>query len=477
MSDALQFEQWLERVNEDIEFQDELNSVSNYWKRYFHFDARLKVDDLSKWQKRLLDPDYIRQYAFYPFLRHEVIKKRFGKVSVQSASGERHEVRVKLKKKPTRPICYAAHQDSLIYAWYGFKLHQLLEAQIIEAGINECVIAYRSLNQKCNIHFANEAFSFVQAQQSCVALAFDVKSFFDTLDHDIVKQSWCRLLNDVRLPKDHFTVYKSMTKFNFVRLESLKKELGEEEFELRRKSGRLSYPSDFRQRVVPLIETNLKEGIPQGAPLSAVLSNLYMFEADKVLSGFAALYGGYYRRYCDDLLLIVPIVDEPEAHQVMLETMKALNLRINKDKTEIRYFNSNANSFDCVDEYGKKAALQYLGLEFDGCEVRLRSASLARYHHRLRRNVRQAARMAFGRRAHLDGKLAPKNGKILKRTLYEKYSLLGNRNFVTYARKAFKITGSQAIKKQCDRSVALVNQCVIAETARRKTKAEAKQTG
>ncbi|RZK27585.1 MAG: hypothetical protein EOO61_23230, partial [Hymenobacter sp.] len=145
MSDALQFDQWMQRINEDIEFQgaSDTDSASDYWKRYFHFDARLRIDKLDTWQQRLLDPGYVRRYAFYPFLRHEIVKKRFQSVIVQNPQGKRYTVRVKYKNKPTRPICYAAHQDSLIYAWYGFKLHQLLEAQIVAAGIDECAIAYR----------------------------------------------------------------------------------------------------------------------------------------------------------------------------------------------------------------------------------------------------------------------------------------------------------------------------------------------
>ncbi len=480
MSDTLLFDQWLERVTSDIDSSGALNSASSYWKRYFHFDTRLTLAKIEPWQKRLLDPTYVRSHSFYPFIKHEIIKKHFGKISIQNAKGEIRALRTKLQVKPTRPICYAAHQDALIYAWYAFKLHLLLEQQIQTAGLDDCIIAYRSVGQKCNIHFAKEAFDFVREQKKCVALAFDVKSFFDTLDHEIVRRSWCRLLGEARLPADHFTIYKSMTKFRFIKLDALKRTLGEEEFEERRRAGRLSHPADFRKRIVPLIETNKEKGIPQGAPLSAVLSNLYMFEADKILAEFAKMYGGYYRRYCDDLLLIVPTADEPEAFLAMREAMVALGLCLNDDKTEIRYFDvkTNANSLgelDCLDEHGKADSLQYLGLEFDGREIRLRSASLARYHHRLRRNVRQAGGMAFGRRAYSDGRIAPGNGKILKRALYEKYSSIGGRNFITYAGRAYSITGSAAIKKQYNKSVALISQCVATETARRQAKRNIKK--
>ncbi len=469
MIDATLFDQWLQRITTEMQPSGATNSASSYWKRYFHFDTRLTEDSIIKWRQRLLDSDYIRSHAFYPFLRHEVIKKTFGDIPVQNALGEIRHIRAKLRVKPTRPICYAAHQDALIYAWYAFNLHQLLEKKIDEAKVNEHVIAYRSADGRCNIHFAKEAFDFVSDKGECVALAFDVKSFFDTLDHGIVKQSWCRLLDRPRLPPDHYTVFKSMTKFRFVRLEKLKQELGEEEFEARRKStGRFSYPPDFRKRIRPLIETNPTKGIPQGAPLSAVLSNMYMLEADKIFAGFAEHYGGYYRRYCDDILMIVPTVDEQQAHRIINETMTALNLCINGDKTEIRRFKQEKGKLTCYDENGKFRPLQYLGLEFDGREIRLRSASLSKFHHRLRRNVRQAGGMAFGKRSYANGKMVQGSEKILKRTLYTKYSLLGNRNFTSYARKAYEITHSAAIRKQYLHSIELVNECVAIETARRK---------
>jgi retron-type reverse transcriptase len=47
-------------------------------------------------------------------------------------------------------------------------------------------------------------------------------------------------------------------------------------------------------------------GIPQGSPISALLSNIYMFSFDKHMKNYVDSIGGKYFRYCDDMLLIVP---------------------------------------------------------------------------------------------------------------------------------------------------------------------------
>jgi hypothetical protein len=413
-------------------------------------------------------------------LKHELIKKRFGDVSIKDEHGEVRTIRTRLKKKTTRPICYASHQDALIYSWYSYNLHDLLEDKILKLGLGTHVLAYRSIEQKCNIHFAKDAFDFIQSQKACVAIAFDVKSFFDTLNHTILKQAWCELLKVDRLPDDHFAIFKSMTRFQFVNLKALEEKIGKEEFETRFKDGRLTNPKEFREVIAPLIELNpnfitkkVKDvnednGIPQGSPLSAVLSNLHMLEADQILAAYTQQCGGYYRRYCDDLLIVVPDGHEAEAYKLIKDTVegKVLKLKLNEGKTEIRFFSSSPNQQLAKDENGAAKPLQYLGLEFDGKDIRLRPASLSRYHHRLRRNVRKAGSMAFG-------KHSAKDGKIFKRTLYNKYTKIAKpsqRNFIRYAEKAYEITKSKALKRQYQGCVELVNECVKAETARRQRK-------
>jgi len=123
----------------------------------------------------------------------------------------------------------------------------------------------------------------------------------------------------------------------------------------------------------------------------------------------------------------------PTAHQQKLE--------LNEKKTERRFFTQDAAGLlQCTDEHGKPAPLQYLGLEFTGQIIQLRSSSLARHHQRMRRGVRKAVCMAKGRKGQ-------QGGKVFKRALYRKFSHLGKFNFVKYAKRAYHITGSSAILK------------------------------
>jgi hypothetical protein len=50
-------------------------------------------------------------------------------------------------------------------------------------------------------------------------LAIDLKSFFSTLDHKILKDQWCKILNEKELPKDHYRVFKACTNFKYVLLD------------------------------------------------------------------------------------------------------------------------------------------------------------------------------------------------------------------------------------------------------------------
>lgn len=473
MNDALLFEQWKESVTKNPLRLGAKNRASNFWKPYFHFDTRIKATDIDSWKDKLLSAKYVKSHPFYPLVQRHVIKKRYGDVKIQQRHGEDYMIRTRLKIKKTRPICYAAHQDSLIYSWYAHRLHYLLEEKIKALQLGEHILAYRSIGGQCNIHFAKEAFDFIRNKGECVAMAFDVKSFFDTLNHAFLKEAWCDLLGVKRLPEDHYTVFKSMTQFRFLNLDKFEKSIGKKAFDDRFKDGRLSHPKEFRKLIVPLLETNPNfnkdrdkdNGIPQGTALSAVLSNLYMLEADKRLSAFAASCGGYYRRYCDDLFLVVPLDYDLDAYTNVKKAIEELKLVLHSDKTEVRYFKATPSGIMSEDENGNRKPVQYLGLEFDGQHIRLRSASLSRYHQRVRRSVRRAGGMAFGKRTY-------NYGKIFKRALYHKYTRIakpGVRNFIRYAETAYEITNSQELRKQYLGCVELVNECVKAETARRQT--------
>ncbi|MDC1175687.1 hypothetical protein OAT67_09825, partial [Bacteriovoracaceae bacterium] len=161
-------------------------------KSYLHFDTPLKDSDEKRILKFVTDPDKVSKHSFYPFITYEVTKY---KMFSDETSGLRY-----LDDSNFRPLSYAAHLDSQIYSYYAKILSDFYEKKLLTNGISENVLAFRKLENdkgepKCNIHLANDAFEKIKEIKNCKVYAFDMKSFFDNLNHDCLKKSWCDLLD------------------------------------------------------------------------------------------------------------------------------------------------------------------------------------------------------------------------------------------------------------------------------------------
>lgn len=450
------FDSWVAKLRQRNQGKSKFNSksssiVSSLGKQYLHLDLSVSAENPEDW-KCLISKEAVRKRAFYPFLRTVKSNKRYQKVD-----GKR-------RKHPDGPkergICCAAHHDSLVYSWYSFLLEQAFENRIKTSVLDECILAYRAKG-KNNLHFSKEVFDYISQTEECVSIATDVTGFFDNLDHKILKYAWKDFLGEPVLPPDHYNVFKAMTRFRWLEEEEMVTALGEKEYAKRTRRRRITHPAVFRQKLVPIQKTNTKKcGIPQGAPLSAVLSNLYMYELDMKMQQFAAQCNGIYRRYSDDLLLIVPKAFSEAAEEFTVECLQQRELSVNPKKTEIRYFQrADTGVLSCLSKTGIPASMQYLGLEFNGRVIRIRSASLAKYHHRLRRSVHKTVRRSLTH--NKKGR-----GKVFKRALYSRYTHLGQSNFISYTKRAAKITGSQAIIRQLGNTISRVNQQVSRELSR-----------
>jgi RNA-directed DNA polymerase len=207
---------------------------------------------------------------------------------------------------------------------------------------------------------------------------------------------------------------------------------------------RICNTADFRSivRGNKLINRNIENrGIPQGSPISAFLSNIYMFEFDKIVSALVTEQGGIYYRYCDDMLFIVPTEFAKHLSGFVRAAINKLKIDINPKKTEIRDFTYEAHKFFSI------KPLQYLGFLYDGEKILIRSAALAKYSERMRRGIRLAKKTKIkGNRIKIAKGQKPT--KLYKKKIYERYSHLGGRNFIRYGLKAAKLMNSIAIKKQ-----------------------------
>ncbi|MCO5936613.1 reverse transcriptase domain-containing protein [Mucilaginibacter sp. RB4R14] len=412
----------------------------NLWfkpKPYIHFSPKIIKSDIRWLQGSLRDSNWVAKHAFFPLIHKILYQRKFRRHSNKSIKR-----RIKLETKK-RHIYYATHLDTHVYAYYANKLNELYITELEEDDqLSSSVIAYRriakenSKGNKSNIEFAHEVFKYIKdSKRDCMALTFDIKSFFDDLDHKKLKQAWCKLLGLKSLPEDHLNIYRSLTNFKYVEESDLLLKYNiKHRNDLRQlKTKSLGLNKDFRVKFVDqkLIKSNSKVnpsnkiiGIPQGTPLSAFLSNLYLLEFDREVLRFLSNFdASLYRRYSDDIVIICNPLSRDEIESFIYDKIhKDYNLIIQPEKTEcVNFTLSN-------DELVSDKALNYLGFSFNGTTTFLKPASLAGYYRTIKTYIKQAARRANRRKAG-------KNDTIFKKKIY-KLGHLYKRNYFNYAKRA-----------------------------------------
>jgi hypothetical protein len=325
------------------------------FKSYPHFDRRIRAENIIA---LVTDPVQVAQNTFFPFLQYAIKYKRFGG---KDKNG------MPLKRKPKeRIIRYAARRDAYIYAYYRRILMALYNDRLNVSGLSDNVIAYRKIlvapdsnRGKSNIHFANEAFEEIKLRKECFAVALDISSFFEKLDHQLLYAKWAGLLGQEKLPSDHDAVFRSLTSYAYVDRSDCYKRLGyrtEEEVKGRKVwklAERIPFKLCSRENFIKLIvgkehadgtliKKNTGCGIPQGSPISDLLANIYLLDFDKSLKEYGDSIGAYYRRYSDDILLICEnkesILDAALSH-IQAQIKKAGDgLMIKIEKTNITSF-------------------------------------------------------------------------------------------------------------------------------------------
>ncbi|SEO57673.1 Reverse transcriptase (RNA-dependent DNA polymerase) [Duganella sp. CF517] len=380
------------------------------------------------------DPVRVAQRSFFPFLDFDILST---KVKWDD------DLEQLVRKRKERKVAYASHIDSHIYSYYCQLLSARYEQELTRRGLEDCVLAFRSLG-KSNIHFAAEGFTEVSRRSNCFVLGLDIRGFFDTLDHKILKSAWMAVLGVAQLSPDHYAVYKAITRFSMVNLDSVLELLGISKNNPKKGRNRLCSPEDFREKVRPsgMIRANSTgKGIPQGSSISALLSNIYMLEFDCFINEYVEGLGGKYFRYCDDMLFVLPLAAKTTCEAVIKDAISKCKLEIQDAKTERR---------DFVTRGGRLVTdkpLQYLGFLFDGERIYLRSASLARYSDRLMRGMHVAkATMRKRNRARVARGADPR--PLFMGNLMRRYTYFGRRNFISYGYRAAKIMNSQSIRKQ-----------------------------
>jgi len=494
-------------------------------KRYPHIGFPLEAKDRYIWiEKYITNPKNIAKHSFLPFIHKTYSQRKFRKeysedsgVVIKSKI-KNYDIEKTLRKADVknREIYYAGHLDALVYSYYSQVLSGKYNQKLYELNLENSITAYRSIpinpekensSNKCNIDFANDIFKTILESQddNLVVMAFDISSFFDNLDHKILLEIWMEIMEVEKLSNDHFNVYKNITRFSYIDqvelFEAFKDKIWVErnvqftnrkthvqknisKIKFLRNQGAVAFckPEDYfknrkkfthqlKHKKPEFPEQKRNYGIPQGSPISSILANLYLIHFDKTINDFVSKNGGVYSRYSDDMVTVCSVDLKVELESLVYSEIEKYKLEIQKKKTQIFYFKKDNEKLICGQEFLEKINWDknfiYLGFEFDGQNVFLKSASLSGYYRKMKRTIRR------GR--HFENKKGSKTkGEFFKGRIFKKYSYKGAKrnskwlwdekenkfvksetynwgNFLSYAYKASKVMINNKIKCQTKR--------------------------
>jgi hypothetical protein len=405
---------------------------------YLHITP--KIDILKRYTEvftKMMDESYVARHGFFPLI-HSVIKERKYKKLPYDRTLRAHSYTIKGRIKKSaklRPLHYSTHIDAMIFGYYAHLLLTLYEDELGKIdGLSSCITAYRKIlinegeeedddTGKGTMHFAYEAFEEIKkrSKESCVVLMYDIKSFFSELNHEKLKKAWSKLIGVEKLNAAHFNVFKAATKFRYILRDDLrthKKSTGRRSgfderklANIRKTTGTEAFfesIADFKGAIEskkiqvykhPFMKSGRPVGIPQGLPISAVLANLYLLEFDKqILKKIVNKMGGFYRRYSDDILIICKPNEIDDIDRIVKTAIKDRDVIISDEKTETYLFKNFQISprkrkitsillSEKSSHIGKP--LTYLGFEFYGDKMLIKSANISKFYRRLIYSVKR----------------------------------------------------------------------------------------
>jgi hypothetical protein len=500
-------------------------------KRYPHIGFPLNHSDIPKLEKYIQDKKKIAKHSFLPFLHRTILQRKFRANKEGLINPSKRKTRVKSKKE--RDIFFASHFDAQIYSYYSYLLSKKYNDLLKTKSFDKAVVAYRKIEfygkknkHKCNIDFAYDAFQFIKNNENTdqTVIVADITKFFDRLSHKKLKQKWAQVWDGSKtLPEDHYRVYKSLVQMRYVNEDLLFRNyrdriwvqtamsndpntLTERQKPIKHKrflkdNNAIAYceRDDFYKDSGKLVTKSTRtKGIPQGTALSATLANIYMLDFDEEVQNYIDREDvkGFYQRYSDDLIIVVPSDKKDEA----IDRLRSLvadevDLEIHPDKTKVYHFAKEDGKLvgyeiDEVSEERKNKNLEFLGFEFDGQRVLIKTSGYSKFNRSMKRAFKRSVSLAI----HADST----DDKIHKSKLYKKFTHKGAKrrlirngktknyrydwgNYLSYVEKAnstFRdFNGTDVIKRQSRKSWSRFNELMnnaIKEVERSKTEREKK---
>lgn len=436
-------------------------------KKYPHIGEPITLSDYNWIIDYVKTPCKIKTHSFLPLI-HKTIKQRKFRADKSKKERTPSKKRFRIKKDDkNREIYFASHLDAQIFSYYNYLLVDAYDKYVELKSFNKCIVAYRKIkvsstsdNNKCNIEFAESTFKFIKDNNNkkLSVIVADVTSFFDNLNHKILKRKWCEILEEKSLPDDHYNIFKTLTRIKYVESKQLFKsykktmmvERGVSNSSVKKEFKRVSIKqssyfkeknavafctkSEFLSNNLNLIiSKNNTRGIPQGSPISATLANVYMLDFDETIYSKVDELNGYYQRYSDDLIIICEQKDEDEILKLLRTSIADKNiadLEIKSEKTKVYRFEEIEGCFKGfqIDEITKvpnyKIPLEYLGFTYDGNKVLIKTSGYSKFYRSMIKSFKKSASLA-------------KNSKnpdkrIFKSKLYKRFTYKGAKRKIIY---------------------------------------------
>lgn len=391
-------------------------------KRYKHIDKPIKYEKVKDY---ISDSKFIANHSFLPFLHFSAMYEKYSEKDV--------EFNGRPIKTKVRELFYASHFDSYIYRFYSDELNLYYNDFMESQGLSEVSLAYRTnFRNKSNIDFAAKAISTIVTYEKAWIFIGDFTSYFDNLDHDLLKKRLLRVMNLTYLSKDWYNVFKSITKYGYVDKEKLDKMFESNQyfssyFESRKKFW------EYKKKSKIIQSNQTGKGIPQGSAISGVLANIYAIDFDEEMACVADEYNGVYYRYSDDFILVLDNkgIDTERLKERILDLAIKNKIELQSEKTKELQFSDN----QVMSRDGAKEKVDFLGFVFDGKSVKMREKSIYKFYRKSKRLIKLSKRQKIQRNL----KKLPNRHKI-----YSLYTDFGRSekyrsSFITYAKRAQKI--------------------------------------
>ena len=415
-------------------------------KKYPHIGLPITSQKLRGVISYIRNKKKISRHAFLPLIRKTQKKHRY----ITNEKGKKHRI-VKL-----RPISYASHLDALIYSYYAKSLGIQYETYIKKHHLENHVIAYRSVpklshSNKCNIDFAKDAFDYIKkniSNNELTVIVSDISSFFDELDHEILKKHWKEVCNVEKLEEDEYNVFRNVTRYSYIKIEDLFN-LFKDRIICKKNSTYINLPIKKEKYLrnknavafckkddMPIIRSKgiicsnkkpggLCKGIPQGLPISSILANVYMIHFDESAVELANKIGGFYYRYSDDIIFICSATHKDEVLCKIDNYINAVKLQMSQKKTKIHDIVKDENGNIIVKSDGKPSQIEYLGFLFDGNNILVKKKGISLYYLKMRKNVN--CKIWYAKHMHNSTR-----GKLFENQLLRKFTPIGSRRHKIY---------------------------------------------